>query len=62
MGGAEGDGEQNISIEKEESAVLDMRGLKPMTDFHKEKHYEKFGTQDLMSYSVNIVDDGEIVR
>lgn len=63
VGGAEGDGEQNIApgIDNKPSR-LDLRNHKPMTDFHKEKHFERFGTQDLMSYSVNVVDDGEIVR
>ena len=25
-------------------------------------HYERFGTQDLMSYSVNVYDEGTILR
>ncbi|KAL7008695.1 hypothetical protein EMMF5_001957 [Cystobasidiomycetes sp. EMM_F5] len=63
VGGAEGDGEQNIAALAEDNpAILDLRNHKPMTDFRKEKHYEQFGTQDLMSYSVNIVDNGDILR
>jgi tripeptidyl-peptidase-2 len=63
VGGAEGEHEQNIANdEKHQPATLDLRQHRPMTDFRKEKHYERFGTQDLMSYSVNIVDDGEILR
>lgn len=48
--------------EKDEKAILDLRNHKPMTDYRKEQQYERFGTQDLMSYSVNIVDDGKILR
>lgn len=62
VGGAEGDGEQNVCSGKDKPAELDLRDKKPMTDYRKELHYERFGTQDLMSYSVNIVDDGETLR
>lgn len=66
-GGAEGDGEENIApVVKEadqsktsEPALLDLRAKRPMTDYAKEQHYERFGTQDLMSYSVNIYDEGK---
>lgn len=63
-GGAEGDGEENLApLEGGQTpVVLDLSRKTPMTDYHKELHYERFGTQDLMSYSVNIYDDGDIVR
>lgn len=68
MGGAEGDGsEQNIAPSSAsegdaQPAMLDLTSHKPMTDFRKERHYERFGQEDLLSYSVNIYDDGDILR
>lgn len=73
VGGAEGDGEQNIAPVSEgeasangggsadSPAILDLRSHKPMTDYRKELHYERFGTQDLMTYSVNMHMDEDIV-
>lgn len=62
-GGAEGDGEENLAPLEDGKvpAMLDLTTKKPMTDYRKERHYERFGTQDLLSYSVNIYDRGSIV-
>lgn len=76
VGGAEGENvDQDIaplpksSSSKEgdkagenDKQVLDLRGKKPMADYAKEKHNERFGTQDLLSFSVKFYDDGEILR
>lgn len=63
-GGAEGDGDENLAQtdDGKTPALLDLSDKKPMTDYHKEMHYERFGTQDLLSYSVNVYDDGKVVR
>lgn len=63
-GGAEGDGDENLAPSEDGKTpiLLDLSQKRPMTDYHKEMHYERFGTQDLLSYSVNVYDDGEIVR
>lgn len=63
-GGAEGDGEENLAPLRgnKAPAQLDLSTKKPMTDYRKELHYERFGTQDLLSYSVNIYDEGKTVR
>lgn len=45
-----------------EPTTLDLRELRPMTDYRKEMHYERFGTQDMLTYSVNFHDDGELLR
>lgn len=41
--------------------LLDLSGMSPMTDYRKEKHWEKFGKMDLLTYSVNILDDGKLI-
>jgi tripeptidyl-peptidase-2 len=71
VGGAEGDlspdevapslFEHSKAQEDKKASSLDLSKLKPMTDFRKERHFEKFGRQDLLSYSVNFYEDGEIV-
>lgn len=71
VSGAEGQGvDEDIaplptepkSGEEGEKRVLDLRKQKPMADYVKEHHYERFGTQDLLSYSAKFYDDGEILR
>ena len=55
-------GKSKEGEKEEEKKTLDLRGKKPMADFAKERHYERFGTQDLLSYSAKFYDDGEILR
>ena len=52
----------STSTSTSEKATLDLRDKKPMTDYRKERHYERFGTQDLLTYSVNFYDDGQVIR
>lgn len=63
-GGAEGDGEENLAPldNGKTPSILDLSAKVPMTDYRKEHHYERFGSQDLLSYSVNIHDEGTILR
>lgn len=61
-GEQEGDGRGiPIKDEKGQPFVLDLTQRKPMTDFRKEKHFEAFGTQDMLTYSVNFYEQGKIV-
>ena len=43
------------------SETGDLRLLKPMTDYKTEHHYESFGGDSMMNYSVNIYDEGAIL-
>jgi len=61
---AGGEGEQEtIPLLNEDGSpyILDLSKQKPMTDYKTEKHYERFGTQDLLSYSFNFYEDGDIL-
>lgn len=42
--------------------ILDLSHHKPMADYAKEKHYERFGKRDLLSYSVKFYPEENIVR
>ncbi|KAL1917361.1 uncharacterized protein VTP21DRAFT_5017 [Calcarisporiella thermophila] len=39
----------------------DLRTQKPLTDFRKEREFSRFTNQDLLSFSVNIYDNGDLV-
>ncbi|KAG5518089.1 hypothetical protein PMAC_003275 [Pneumocystis sp. 'macacae'] len=39
----------------------DLRDKKPMCDYRIEYHYEQFSKQDMLSYSVNIYDNGSVL-
>lgn len=62
---AEGESGQELGIPIKqpsgEPEVVDLSTLKPMTDFRTERHFEHFGSQDLLTYSVNFYDDGEVL-
>ncbi|KAN0063578.1 hypothetical protein ACQY0O_004026 [Thecaphora frezii] len=64
VGGAEGDahdpskGQPADLLAPLSDTVLDLSQHRPMTDFREEHHWEAFGSQDLLTYSVNIVDNG----
>lgn len=34
----------------------------PLTDYRKERVWKTFGAQDLLTYSVNILDEGNLLR
>ena len=64
VGGGEGEvveGEIPLVDDDGQPHVLDLTQLKPMTDFRVERHWATFGTIDLLSYSVNILDDGKLL-
>lgn len=44
-----------------EPEVIDLTHLRPMTDFHVERHFEQFGSQDLLTYNVNFYEDGDVL-
>ncbi|WFC97777.1 tripeptidyl-peptidase II [Malassezia yamatoensis] len=62
---AGGEGESVDSSHGEPASVradrLDLRSLKPMTDFRKERQWAYFGSMDLLTYTVNILDDGNLL-
>lgn len=64
VGGAEGEpydsskGEPANLLAPLSESELDLTQNKPMTDFRVEQQWGTFGSQDLLTYSVNIVDDG----
>ncbi|CCJ29848.1 unnamed protein product [Pneumocystis jirovecii] len=39
----------------------DLRDKRPMCDYRIEHHYEQFSKQDMLSYSVNIYDNGSVL-
>lgn len=62
IGGGEGE-QETIPILNEDMSpfVLDLSKIEPMTDFKTEKKYQQFGTQDLLSYSYNFYEEGDIL-
>ncbi|SPO40259.1 related to Tripeptidyl-peptidase II [Pseudozyma flocculosa] len=64
VGGAEGDahdpskGQPAELLRPLSESILDLSAHRPMTDFRIEHQWETFGSQDLLTYSVNIVDGG----
>ncbi|CAO1619710.1 unnamed protein product [Jaminaea pallidilutea] len=59
VGGAEGDirestlGLPDETLQKLEGQSLDLRGLRPLADFHLEQEHNVFGPADLLTYTVN---------
>lgn len=44
-----------------DSQVVDLTAKRPMTDFHVERHFDTFGDQDLLTYSANFYQDGDLL-
>lgn len=67
IGGAEGDthdsstGQPQDLLKPLDQQILDLTGREPITDFRIEREWQYFGLQDLLSYSVNIEDNGNIL-
>ncbi|SPO20194.1 related to Tripeptidyl-peptidase II [Ustilago trichophora] len=67
VGGGEGDthdpsaGQPEDVLKPLESQTLDLTGHDPITDFRIEREFRYFGTQDLLTYTVNIENNGNLL-
>ncbi|WFD19469.1 tripeptidyl-peptidase II [Malassezia caprae] len=63
VGGAEGDVADAALGEPAavRAAALDLRARPPLTDFRIERQWARFGERDLLSYTVNILNDGALL-
>jgi len=60
VGGVEG-AYQKGWIHPEKDAILDLSLKEPMTDYRKEKQHDVFDQLTSLSYTVNILDDGNLL-
>ena len=63
VGGAEGDTHDPAlgQPEMHRSDTVDLRSSPTLTDFSTERQWAVFGQQDLLTYTVNILDDGKLL-
>ena len=63
VGGGEGDAADPTAGEPDavRTPELDLRGAKCLTDFRTEREWSYFGQMDLLTYTVNILDDGALL-
>ena len=67
VGGGEGDthdpstGQPEDILKPLELQILDLTAIEPITDFRIERKWQSFGQQDLLTYTVNIEDNGNLL-
>ncbi|PWN49530.1 subtilisin-like protein, partial [Violaceomyces palustris] len=67
VGGGEGEardsslGQPDDFLRPMSTQVVDLTQCKALTDFRVERQWDTFGAQDMLTYSVNIVDDGAML-
>ncbi|PKI84840.1 tripeptidyl-peptidase II [Malassezia vespertilionis] len=63
VGGAEGDVHDPSAGEPvaQRANIVDLRASPCLTDFRTEREWASFGTMDLLTYTVNILDDGKLL-
>lgn len=67
VGGGEGEtydpsnGQPEDLLKPLELQTLDLTSIEPITDFRIERQWQSFGQQDLLTYTVNIEDNGNVL-
>ncbi|EST06453.1 Peptidase S8/S53 domain protein [Kalmanozyma brasiliensis GHG001] len=67
VGGGEGEthdpstGQPQDILKPLEAQTLDLTTVEPITDFRIERQWQSFGQQDLLTYTVNIEDNGNLL-